>query len=276
MSAAWIQQKLPQIALSLIAVLIAYQAASLSWVLLPSEKSSSVWIQPAVDQKSDGNVASQNLFGKADAKQLKPVGKTNSDKAPKTKLDLTLVGIVAASDPTFSSAIIIYRGKQGSYFVGSKIDGASATISAIYSDHLTLDVNGSSQTLMLDGRKFTSKAEPVRKRRPEKALNNKRSIKLDRKAILKNPGKLTDYIRISPVRKDGEILGYRLRPGRDKTLFEEAGLKYGDIAIELNGVDLTDMQQAFTLMKAFPTMTELSLTVNREGQLHELYLSIPQ
>lgn len=282
MSVVRIQQKLPNIMFFIISSLIAYQAASLSWLFLPADEDDLVWNRPAVSQKintssSNNNIASENIFGLAEKETAAPQKEISKDvkNAPRTHLDLTLMGIVSASDPAYSSAIITYRGSQGSYFVNSKIDGTSATVVSIFSDRLILDVNGTKQTLMLDDKDFS---KPIQRAtvRPKKESHTRKIVKLDRKAILSNPSKLTDYIRISPVRKEGEILGYRVRPGRDRSVFDAAGLKSGDIAVELNGVDLTDMQQALTLMKAFSTMTDLSLTVNRDGQLHELYFSIPQ
>lgn len=277
----FIYPKLPKITFVVISVLIAYQAASLSWLVLPSQKASITWNRPAVKAHiampgAGNNNVSKNLFGTAEKKQIKAIEKTNQKNAPKTQLNLTLVGIISASDPAYSSAIITYRGQQDSYFVDSQIDGTSAKVTAIYADHLILDVNGNSQTLMLDGREYKATNEVSQTVPQIKSSHERKLVKLDRKAILRNPGKLTDYIRISPVRKDGNVLGYRVRPGRDRSVFEGAGLISGDIAIELNGVDLTDMQQAFTLMKEFPTMTEMSLTVNRNGQLHELFFSIPE
>ncbi|WP_369434679.1 PDZ domain-containing protein [Psychromonas sp. MME1] len=80
---------------------------------------------------------------------------------------------------------------------------------------------------------------------------------------------------MSPVREDNEIKGYRVSPGKDKDLFEEAGLQSGDLAVEVNGVDLTDMQEALGLMKMLPTMSEITLTVERGGELHEIYFTVP-
>ena len=195
--------------------------------------------------------------------------------APKTKLNLTLVGVVAASDPNASSAIISYKSKQNSYFIDSEIEGTDASVSEIHEDRVILDVDGVLQTLMLEGVDNLEQQNDQQTKAVREVKAKSVDVALDRSAILKDPGKLTDYIRISPYRQDGAIVGYRLRPGKDRTVFEQAGLKNNDLAIELNGVDLTDTQQAFSLMKDFPTMTEISLTVERNGQLHELYLNIP-
>jgi len=276
-------QKFPMIVLAIVIALLAYQLALLTWAFVPEEKPSLSWKPVVVENNTNsGKISSQKLkqqylFGEK-SKQAKPVVKQQSiTDAPKTRLNLTLVGIVAATEPDFSSVIIEYKGKQNSYFIDSTIDGTRAEISHIYPDRIIIDVDGSLQTLILDGVENKAKSQRTTakssSRRSTKA--EAKTVNLDRQELLKNPGKLTDYIRISPVREDGKVKGYRVKPGKDKTLFEEAGLKNGDLAIELNGIDLTDTQQAVTLMKEFPTMTDMTLSVERDGQLHELYFSIP-
>ena len=114
---------------------------------------------------------------------------------------------------------------------------------------------------------------PSKKRRSRTKKTTE--IDLNRELLVEDPGKLLDYINISPVRDGNLIKGYKVNPGKKPELFEEAGLQADDLVIELNGVDLTDITQALGLMKEFPTMTEMSLTVDRDGELNELFISIP-
>jgi general secretion pathway protein C len=267
--------KLPQIILVLAGILLSYQMAILSWALLPSDDTSPVWNRPHVTTshaKSINGNQSGGMFGQADKVAVEEDIQT--DDVPLTKLNLSLVGIVASSDPKYSSAIILYQGKQDTYFTDSKIGSTNATVLHIYPDRLILDLHGALQTLMLDADDF--KATSKLQRRNPTTRSKTHTVKLNRAEILKNPSKLTHYIRISPVREDGHIKGYRLRPGRDASVFNGAGLKAGDIAVELNGVDLTNMAEAMTLMKAFPTMNSMSVSVLRNGQIHELFLSLPE
>ncbi|HEY7867245.1 MAG TPA: type II secretion system protein GspC [Psychromonas sp.] len=277
-------QKLPNIVLLLLSALLAYQLALFTWSLLPVEKSAVQWTAPEITGlKSANNIDSNKL------KELQLFGKIVSpgagakkgvlpDTMSVTKLNLTLAGVVAATDPSYSSAIIANKGKQESYFINSKIEGTSASVYEIYEDHIVLDENGSYQVLMLDGLE-TGNSQPPKNAQPPieppVRATSSNEINLDRGEILKDPSKLTNYINISPVREGGEIKGYRLTPGKDPSLFEQAGLENGDLVVELNGVDLTNMAESMSLMKEFPTMTEISLTVDREGQLYDLYFSIP-
>ena len=276
-------QKAPTTILVILSILLAYQIALLSWSLFPTQTSVYQWTPVITHSETNARkinthkLQQLHLFGQD--LSVNKVEKRSEllSEAPHTKLHLVLVGVVAASDPSYSSAIISYKSKQESYFVDSDIKGTDASISEIYEDRVILDVNGVSEKLMLDG---VDEAELGNKKLTSSTENNLATkvkpvaLKIDRQDLLKNPGKLTDYIRISPYRKDGEVLGYRLRAGKDKTLFEQAGFKKNDLAIELNGVDLTDKQQAFSLMKEFSTMKNINLTVEREGQLYELSLNL--
>lgn len=286
-------QKLPKIALLLISILLAYQFALLTWSLLPVEKSTVTWIAPKPAQVSTNKIDTkvlreQYLFGKKTETsenveiievQQPTQQEYDLDALAKTKLNLILVGVVAATDPIYSSAIISNKGKQDSYFIDSKIEGTNASVYGIYADRIVLDENGANFVLMLDGidgSPQSQRSSSARSSSKTKVKNKAvRNVDLDRKELLKNPAKLTNYIRISPVRENNEIKGYRVRAGKDPSLFKESGLQDGDLAIELNGIDLTDLSQSMSLMKEFPTMTEISLTVERDGQLHELFFSIP-
>eukprot|EP00487_Bulimina_marginata_P001756 TRINITY_DN14147_c0_g1_i1.p1 TRINITY_DN14147_c0_g1~~TRINITY_DN14147_c0_g1_i1.p1 ORF type:complete len:103 (-),score=29.18 TRINITY_DN14147_c0_g1_i1:391-699(-) len=42
-----------------------------------------------------------------------------------------------------------------------------------------------------------------------------------RDELLQDPGKLFDYIRVSQAMRDGEVIGYRLSPGKDPALFKK-------------------------------------------------------
>ena len=274
-------QKFSGIATVIIGGILAYQFAILTWSIFPNQKDDYQWVIPkgavTSNQVDTRELQQQHLFGKAIEVKKSAKSAKSVSVAPKTKLNLILVGVVAASDSNYSSAIISYKSKQGSYFLDSEIEGTQASVSEIHPDRVILNVNGAFQTLMLDGVDGKPAGKTVRKpiERRIKAEKAPVDVELDRQEILDDPSKLTDYVRISPYREDGQVLGYRLRPGKNPELFEQAGFEKNDLAVELNGVDLLDTQQAFSLMKEFPTMTEINVTVERDGQLHELSLNIP-
>jgi len=277
-------QQLPKIIFVIISILIAYQSALLTWSLYPTQNTPYSWnpsIKKIVQNKmvlDTNELQKQFLFGEYEGVQVLPKVQ-DLKEVPKTRLRISLVGIIAASDPTLSSVIIEYKGKQDSYFIDSIIAGANARVDEIYHDRIIIVVDGEQQVLVLDGLEDDNVSIVNKATKSKRSSRSRRAksteIALDRTELLSNPSKLLDYINISPVREGNEVKGYRVKPGKDASLFEEAGLQSGDLAVELNGVDLTNTREAVGLMKEFPTMTEISLTIDRDGELHELFFSVP-
>ncbi len=74
--------------------------------------------------------------------------------------------------------------------------------------------------------------------------------------------------------KDGKPIGYELNPGTESKLFINSGLKPGDIAVEMNGYDLTDTTQAMQVMGQLQDMTEVTLVVDRNGDRQTINLDL--
>ena len=110
----------------------------------------------------------------------------------------------------------------------------------------------------------------------ELSFQNSNQDELDkmRQEMAKNPQSVLKYIRLSQVSNNGKITGYRVNPGKDRQLFDSVGLKPGDIATSLNGIDLTDPAAMSSLWKNMSEMTELNLTVQRDGQLHDIFIGL--
>jgi len=98
------------------------------------------------------DVVNANLFG-----DPKPVIEVK--KAPKTTLDLTLQGILSATDTTVARAIISSGRKKTAelYSVGEEIKGAGASVKEIRPQEVILNRNGAIESLPL--KKETSKGD---------------------------------------------------------------------------------------------------------------------
>jgi general secretion pathway protein C len=95
-----------------------------------------------------------------------------------------------------------------------------------------------------------------------------------RDEVMDNPGKLMDFIRVSPVRENGQLTGYRLNPSGDPEFFNQAGLKANDLAVEINGYALNDMQQAMTALQELRQVSEANIVVERDGVRTEILFSM--
>lgn len=265
--------RVTQVAFLALLIMLAQQSATLTWRLLTlaSQQTSQPW-QPsavAVSGQSNprlelGEVSRLALFGKAIPKaQAKAAVAAN---APRTQLNAQLNGVLASSDPAKSIAIIAMSGIQNSYGVGDMIDGTQARIRQVYPDRVIIERDGRDETLMLDGEEY-GKPLPQTNAAPLGSL---------RSELMADPGKITDYLNISPVQVDGRMTGYRLNPGSNPAFFNQSGLQANDLAISINGLDLRDNMQAMQAMQQMAGATEMTVTVERQGEQFDIYVRLSE
>lgn len=214
--------------------------------------------------------------------------------APKTQLNVRLVGVSASSDPQRSAAIIQQGTTQQTYVVGDTLTNARITITEIYADRVILDNSGRLETLELEGigelseglsltlansvaanTSTTSTASPRASDTREIDRRDDQELSEQLAAVASEPSNLFSYVNISPMQKDGELLGYRLAPGQQPELFRAAGFQAGDLAISINGYDLTDISSAMSATEELRTSSEVSITVLRNEEYIELVFSLP-
>ncbi|MGI1988849.1 type II secretion system protein GspC [Shewanella glacialipiscicola] len=278
-------------------IVIMLLAAQITWKLVPTTASVSAWSPTPVNAsgKSAGQVDLASLqllglFGKADTQSDRPkvaAVETITD-APKTSLSIQLTGVVASTAEQKGLAVIESNGSQETYSLGDKIKGTSASLKEVYADRIIITNAGRYETLMLDGLVYTSQSPANQQLQQAKSnttvnrIDQRKNAEVSqelaesRTELLADPSKITDYIAISPVRQGDAVAGYRLNPGKDANLFKQAGFKANDLAKSINGYDLTVMSQALEMMSQLSELTEVSIMVEREGQLVEIMFSLPQ
>ncbi|MGY3861234.1 GspC family type II secretion system variant ExeC [Aeromonas lacus] len=268
--------RITQAVFLLLLILLAQQCANLTWRLLAlaTPQSSPPW-QPSVIATAGqsaprlelGEVSSLSLFGKAIAKVQVQQSKEVATNAPRTQLNAQLNGVLASSNPDKSIAIIAMSGIQNSYSVGDLIDGTQARIRQVYPDRVIIERDGRDETLMLDGEEY---GKPLPQQGGSAQISSVRS------ELMSDPGKITDYLNISPVQVDGRLAGYRLNPGNNPELFKQSGLQANDLALSINGLDLRDNMQAMQAMQQLAGATELTVTVERQGEQFDVYVRLSE
>ena len=278
-------------------IVIMLLAAQITWKLVPTTASVSAWSPTPVNAsgKSAGQVDLASLqllglFGKADTQSDRPkvAAVEMITDAPKTSLSIQLTGVVASTAEQKGLAVIESNGSQETYSLGDKIKGTSASLKEVYADRIIITNAGRYETLMLDGLVYTSQSPANQQLQQAKSnttvnrIDQRKNAEVSqelaesRTELLADPSKITDYIAISPVRQGDAVAGYRLNPGKDANLFKQAGFKANDLAKSINGYDLTVMSQALEMMSQLSELTEVSIMVEREGQLVEIMFSLPQ
>lgn len=216
-----------------------------------------------------------NLFGKYQT-NAPVVEQPKVQDAPKSRLNVVLVGVVTSSNPDKSLAVIANRGQQATYGLNEVIEGTRAKLIQVQSDRVIIDNSGRNETVMLEGLKYTkpsASAVPAPKSVTRSQVSPD-SLNKIREEIRQDAKQIFQYVRMSQVKQDGEVVGYRLSPGKDRALFDAVGLKPGDIAISINGLDLKDSAAMGEVFRSLSQLTELNLTVERNGQPHEIYIEL--
>jgi general secretion pathway protein C len=292
------QKLIAQIITVILLIVLANSLANFTWMVIAPNNNAvalnqvnttnSVNKASAIDVKP---LLSLNLFGEYNKQAVPEQLSKEIQEAPETKLNLTLSGVVASTAKGTGAAIIENNGKQETYGIGDTIVGTRAVLDKVLKDRVIIKQSGKFETLMLDGYKYKKISTPVNQARVNPAIvdspkiekteidqrNNKalsQQVIALRKDVTNDPGKIADYLRISPTSKHGHIVGYRLSPGKNKEFFAQSGLKHGDIAVQLNGLDLTEPTQAAQALMALREEQEITLTVDRKGDLTDILFSI--
>ncbi|WP_159655875.1 type II secretion system protein GspC [Vibrio atypicus] len=276
-----VQQRISFTVMALLLVMSAWILGQLVWQPLTSETVTK-W-QPtrfSAGQTSSSQTVNltelqnSHLFGEYQ-EQRQVVTQPKVEDAPKSRLSVVLVGVVTSTNPDKSLAVIANRGKQATYGIGEVIEGTRAKLYQVQKDRVIVDNSGRNETVMLEGLKY-SKPEPEKAPQPSSSSAQIPQNKLEqiRDEIRKDAKQIFQYVRMSQVKRDGDVLGYRLSPGKDKALFDSVGLKPGDVATQINGLDLKDSSAMGEIFQSISQMTELTLTVERDGQPYEIYIEL--
>jgi general secretion pathway protein C len=267
-----VNRYLPPIVIAILVIAIAYQLATLTWTLVPGSAPAFAPAPRAIvndtEPAADLSVLNDShLFGEA-AEQTAPVV-TEVVDAPDTTLSLTLKGIVAKTDDSKGRAVpgaIVSssRGEEHTYQVGQTVaDSDGATVHAIYADRVLLNRNGRLETLRFPKELTASSgvmgaASPL----PQAAPSQSGSL---REVISANASRLTDIIRPAPHVQEGQIVGFRVTPGRDRATFEALGFQSGDVVTDINGTVLDDVSTGMQIFQSLGESTQANVTVLRDG-----------
>lgn len=264
--------------------------ASLFWVIFPTPDvpAPPVVAAPVASQTSASApsaidldaLKSQQLFGDGSnvtELPVEPLQRDVDEDVAKTRLNLKLAGVLMSNDPKYSTAVIASGSDQKVYKVDEKVSGGNnVKLAKVLPDRVILDNNGRFEALWLysevdfskssssSSSKSSASSRPVRDSGPVS-----RKISADRV-----PKSINEVIRFSVYREEGKMLGYRIRPGRDRELFEELGLKANDIVTSVNGVTVDDPQQIRKNYQALKTATEANLEILRDGEVVSINVSL--
>lgn len=303
-----LDSRLPVIVTVLLMLLLAHSLAKLTWnvVPLPEVEDSAVAEQrqkPRAtrvvrEQPLANKIGNFNLFGKHEKKKV-VAAPVKPAVVPETKLNLKLRGVFASKDKSAARAIIAdARGDEDSYKIGSELPGG-AKLSEIHADRVILEHNGRFETLKLpvdsadvadassrnSGSGRTTSRSSIRP--VDRGVNRSNIASLSasttdnaellgqyRSALLNDPNSVMGLINVRPYQKDGQLLGYRLRPGKDRSLLRRFGLRSGDIVTSVNGIPMNNPVKALEVLRDLSSASQISVDVLRNGAPQSFTFSV--
>lgn len=297
------QRRLRQVIVALLVVWALLALAQLFWALLPRAQPVALEgdiINPRVQsEKGEASRAavdiealrSWQLFGdpgvappETEAAQLQAevAGAGERDGIEKgareTRLNLVLRGVITATADGLGSAIIEHQSRQDVYAVEDSLPVPGRVVLAkVMPGQVVLDNGGSYELLSLYRESdLDSQLPPRAVATAADAPQRQVEVRADpettelaagyRQQLYQNPQSLAELVRISPVREDGNLRGYRLAPGQDQAQFQRLGFQAGDLVVAVNGLSLSDPANTMRLYQAMRTATEAEFELQRDGQ----------
>lgn len=192
-----------------------------------------------------------------------PVRQQNPSAVVKAPLSAEIEGIVSSDEAWLSFAVIKTQGGQKSYREGENLTGFdNAYIEAINKDNVVVNYEGISQILALkkpDYFKGGVDSGPVTKSTKDAGAD---SLHLD------------DYLVLKPIIEKGQLEGYNINPRDASAFYRHSGLEKGDVAIEVNSVDMTQETQAKNILANWSKMKEAEVVVRRHAHLENIRVNV--
>lgn len=266
-------------------VACAWLLVEVTWMFLPQDEELSLAVQKSTravmakqsQQENFKKLTSANVFGVSEKAIVQ-----KQTKAPETRLNLTLKGVLAAKPMKMASAIIAQgkNGKEDIYGIGDKMPGG-VTIKEIHPEFVMLERNGRLETLKLQKvsgieNLKTSAASGFNARgtQANSGGSPEAALKQIRNNILKDPTSFGEYALPVVVKENGKQVGYRLKPQSKGDLLSELGIEKNDVITQINGVKLDKPQNGISALRKLSTAKNLSIVVKRNGADVPLNISL--
>ncbi|MBL4711263.1 MAG: hypothetical protein JKX75_01970 [Gammaproteobacteria bacterium] len=207
------------------------------------------------------SLSNLDLFGTAETISAK----NTTSNTIKTKLNLTLRGILAINDDTSQGyAQIANAKKEEQYFVvKDKIFGL-ATLEEIYIDRVIILHNGSYETLTLPKEFLNTKhfLAAQRKKEIKKIVTEYRDLFLNRRGM-----ELIKLFGFDTAYKNGSFIGFIIRGLGEKgrKMMKTLGIQEGDIIVTVNGGDLSSSIQAVNDLAKLKDAKSVNIEIDRSG-----------
>jgi len=207
-------------------------------------------------------------------------GKQEAKPVRETQLDLTLKGVLAQQDSDRKLALIGQEGREEKvYRLGDTVQGAK--IVRIESRQVILRRNGVTEALKLEGKELKGESSRLGSR-PARAGDGIQRTGKHKRLVgketlnrqLNNLPKLLRQAKAVPHTRNGKKAGFRVVNIQKGSVFEDLGIREGDVIQSVNGTPIRTPRQALTAYRALKSSDSFRVDVLREGQPVTLSFSV--
>jgi len=271
----------------LILILIAKAISLALWFYLP-DNGEELQIKDNYQPKYH-RVTFKNMIDKS-LKYTQTTQKEKIQEAVKNSINITnmiLKGLYGASQKGFAIVALKKKPKKttiiavGEIFEGYKLTYINPDNIVFTKDDkeyiLTLKIDKNSSSIT----RFTHTKQNLDKKSSNKQINTKEQDDKPRDVsrgdiayFARNPKQIWREISIKEVKKNGKIMGFKIRRIAKRSRFEKLGLKRGDIIIKANNIELTSYRDALKLYKDIDNIDTMQIVILRDNQEKELIYEI--
>ncbi len=237
---------------------------------------------PAVTTVAQGK--SSYLFGKPVKKagQVKEKPKIKSSEIKRSRLNLTLVGVIDKGER--SVALIQKSSKTLVVFEGDEFM-PQVTLLEVFPEEVVINNSGVNERLSLMSRKNELLSNQVNKSngidKTTDTVIKEGLSQQDNEALMqigsdlkRSPMAIAKFIRFKPINKNGQWSGVKIWPKSDKKLFKSIGFKEGDLLVNVNGRSIGELAKNPSLWQEFLKNSQFEMIVDRKGQEHSVSVDL--
>lgn len=287
----------------LLVIWLSHSLARIFWLVMPDPVIPPATVTSLASASPGADASGAAPINIAQVKELAPFGDTAAEPAQEaqpvasangiennaadTQLNLILRGVLSSNDEKAARAIISTGDRSDVYGIGDTIPvGNNVTLAKVLDLRVIINNNGSFESLWMykddpNAPKLGAVAAPA-VQQPNPAYSNpasqqQRPVYADRRQRFDSPSRaegdamgqasktLADVVAMSIYRENGQVVGYKIRPGRNAELFNSLGLQTDDIVTAVNGVPLSSPGKIMEIYKSMGTATSANLEIRRGG-----------
>ncbi len=218
------------------------------------------------------------LFGEVPVQKASPKLQPVEERVvANSRLNIKLIGTVVAGEKSAAMLVASSSKKQAVYFLGEDIQ-PGVRLEKVKADAIVVMNHGKRERIHIVAAKPIQQAAVSPQPRkhavaPQIPIMPQESRKIDRQRLhsqMRNFSTLLSQARVSPHFNNGKPDGFKISEIVKGSLYEEIGLRNGDIIKSVNGETVTGAEQAMRMYRELQSATFIDVEVERNGRLQQL------